>query len=93
MAGVTKVNPVNVATNFEQVGKDITWFNVTFAVDPTASTGPEGAIQAVYHAIQMMGIIIAAGPISATNQSFGVEGIQGCQKIRPGFDHRLYRAQ
>jgi len=75
MPGVTRVNPVEVATNFEQVGKDITWFNVTFAVDPSASTGPEGAIAAVYRQIQFMGIIIAAGPVSATNQSFGVEGI------------------
>jgi len=75
MPGVIKVNPTTVAQAFEQVGKDVTWFNVTFAADPTASTGPTGAIQAVYGAIQLMGTIIAAGPVSATNQSFGVEGV------------------
>ena len=75
MAGVIKVNPNPVVTEFEQIGKKITWFNLVFAADPTGSVGPTGAVQAVYNTIQKMGVIIAAGPLSATAQSFGVEGI------------------
>ena len=74
MAGVTKINPIVVTTNFEQVGKNVTWFNVVFLVSPVASTGPLGAIQTVYAQIQTISTIIAAGPVSATAQSFGVEG-------------------
>jgi len=75
MAGVIRKNPITVVSEFEQIGKKITWFNVLFAADPTASTGPEGAIQAVYSVIQKTGVIIAAGPISSSSQSFGIEGI------------------
>ena len=77
MPGVTKVHPEVVADTFEQIGKVITWFNVAFATDASASTGPEGAIQAVYAAIQLRTTIIAAGPHPAGigSQSFGVEGV------------------
>ena len=77
MAGVTKVHPVAVTDTFEQVGKVITWFNVdTGVVDIAPSTGPLGAIQAIYHAIQLRTTIIAAGPVVAADaQSFGVEGV------------------
>ena len=75
MAGVTKVNPVLVADTFEQIGKVTTWFTVTFVNDPTLSTGPLGAIQAVYGQVQLGATIVAAGPVSATAQSFGIEGV------------------
>ena len=72
MAGVQKVNPLVVVDAFEQVGKKITWFNVTYGTTPT--TGPEGTLQAAFHAIQTMGIIVVSGPITSDIQSMGVEG-------------------
>jgi len=71
MAGVTKVNPVTVYGDFEQVGKDITFFTVS--VDASGSTGPEGALQALYSGIQSISTIIAAG-VPGANMAFGVEG-------------------
>ncbi len=78
MAEVIKVHPPSVAVNFELIGKTVTWFNVsTIGVNISASTGPAGAIQAIYNAIQQTSTIIAAGePTDAVPSimSFGVEG-------------------
>jgi hypothetical protein len=76
MAGVTKVHPTAVATEWEQVGKKITFFTVDYIDDISAETGPEELIQAAYHAIQTRATIIAAGPLfnTGSEQTFGVEG-------------------
>lgn len=76
MAGVTKAHPASVELNWEQVGKDITFFTVDYIDDISAETGPEELIQAAYHAIQTRGTIIAAGPLldTGSQQTFGVEG-------------------
>jgi len=88
MAGVTKVNPNPVYSNWEQVGKDITWFevsatNIPVYVAPGNAATPEldgyqtdGALNALFNVIQATTIIIAAGPVvSAGILSFGVEGV------------------
>jgi len=76
MAGVTKVNPIAATTDWEVIGKDVTWFIVTVAgQDLTASLGPLGAVAAMYNAIQLTTTIVAAGTLAATVQSFGVEGV------------------
>ena len=79
MAGVIKSNPVSAEINFEQVGKTITWFNVTTTgVNISTSTGPDGAINALYQGIQKISTIIAAGaPTNASPSvmSFAVEGV------------------
>lgn len=78
MPGVTKVHPVAVAEDFEQVGKKITWFNVsTVGVNVNASTGPEGAIAAIYSAIQQIGTIVAAGNFTDATPSVGSFGVEG----------------
>ena len=76
MAGVLKVNPEVVATNWEQVGKDITWFTVDYIDNISASTGPTGLIDEAYRTIQTICTIIAAGPLidTGSQQTFGVEG-------------------
>lgn len=77
MAGVLKVNPVAVATNWEQVGKDITFFTVDYIDDISTQTGPLDLIQAAYTSIQLGATIIAAGPLfdAGSQQTFGVEGV------------------
>ncbi len=77
MAGVAKVHPVTVATNFEQVGKDLTFFIVDYIDDVSSNTGPTDIIQEVYHIIQQYGVIVAAGPLvdTGSQQTFAVEGV------------------
>ena len=78
MAGVTKAHPVAVAEDWEVVGKKLTWFNVsTVGVNVNASTGPDGAIRAIYDAIQTRATIVAAGNFTDATPSvasFAVEG-------------------
>jgi len=76
MAGVTKVNPAVVATAWEQVGKDITFFIVDYVDNLTTETGPEDLIAVAYQVIQLGATIIAAGPLvdTGSQQTFGVEG-------------------
>jgi hypothetical protein len=76
MAGVTQVHPVSVALNWEQVGKNITFFTVDYIDDISASTGPDGIIREVYDIIQSTCTIIAAGPLvdTGSQQTFGIEG-------------------
>ena len=77
MAGVTKAHPASVALNWEQVGKDITFFTVDYIDDISTSTGPEQLIQEAYHIIQTKCTIIAVGPLvdTGSQQTFGVEGV------------------
>ena len=78
MAGVTKTHPTTVASDFEQVGKKLTWFNVTTTgVDVSASTGPLGAIAAIYHAIETVGFIVAAGEFTNATPSVGSFAVEG----------------
>ena len=76
MAGVIKVNPVADALNWEQVGKEITWFTVDYIVSMAAELGPLELIPEAYRTIQLGMTIIAAGPLidGGTQQTFGVEG-------------------
>jgi hypothetical protein len=76
MAEVTRVNPVATTTNYEVVGKDITFFTVDYINAVNGSAGPNGAQAAVLRTIQMNATIIAAGPLVDTNtqQTFAVEG-------------------
>ena len=77
MAEVTRVHPEVVATEWEQVGKKITWFTVDYIADISASTGPTGLIAEAYQVIQTTTTIIAAGPLfdTGSQQTFGVEGV------------------
>lgn len=77
MAGVTKVHPSTVELNWEQVGKDVTFFTVDYVDDISSETGPEDLIAQAYHAIQTRCTIIAAGPLldTGSQQTFGVEGV------------------
>lgn len=74
--GVTKVNPVATTTNYEVVGKDITFFTVDYINAVNGSAGPAGAQKAVLDTIMNRCTIIAAGPLVDTNtqQTFAVEG-------------------
>ena len=76
MASVTRVNPSATTTNYEVVGKDITFFTVDYINAVNGSAGPAGAQAAVLQAIQANATIIAAGPLLDTNtqQTFAVEG-------------------
>jgi len=89
MAGVIKRNPLVAADQWEQIGKQITWFNVvggtipTYApADPANPTDLErvgyeadGAVNALVAVIQKTTTIIAMGPIVGGSFSIGVEGI------------------
>lgn len=75
MAGVTRVNPASVETNWEVVGKDIGFFTVDYISDVGGSLGPDEVVDSVYRAIQQLTTIIAAGPLfdGDTQQTFAVE--------------------
>lgn len=74
--GVTRTHPTAVTTNYEVVGKDVSFFTIDYINDISASTGPNGAIAAVYRTVAATATIIAAGPLldSGTQQTFAVEG-------------------
>jgi hypothetical protein len=76
MATFTRVNPVATTTNYEVVGKDISFFTVDYIVAINGSVGPEGAHQAVLNQIMQLHTIVAAGPLFDTNtqQTFAIEG-------------------
>lgn len=76
MATFTQVNPTATTTNFENVGKDITFFTVDYVNAVNGSAGPNGAQAAVLKAIMEQHTIIAAGPLLDTNtqQTFAIEG-------------------
>ena len=76
MAGITKVNPAATTTNYEVVGKDISFFTVDYINAINGSAGPAGAQKAVLDTIMTTATIIAAGPLVDTNtqQTFAVEG-------------------
>jgi len=76
MATVTKVNPASTTTNFEVVGKDITFFTVDYINAVNGSAGPSGVQKAVLDIILNRATIVAAGPLVDTNtqQTFAVEG-------------------
>jgi hypothetical protein len=77
MAKLTKTHPVATTTNVE-VSQNLTFFTVDY-VNANASTGPEGAQQAVLNAIQDTATIVAIGPLLDTNsqQTFAVEATGG----------------
>jgi hypothetical protein len=72
---VTKVNPTATTTNYEVIGKEITFFTVDYINAINGSAGPEGAQVAVLNTIMNVATIIAAGPLVDTNtqQTFAVE--------------------
>lgn len=76
MATFTRTNPVATTTNYEVVGKDISFFTVDYVNAVNGSAGPEGAQVAVLNAIMEQHTIIAAGPLldSNTQQTFAIEG-------------------
>lgn len=76
MATFTRTNPVATTTNFENVGKDISFFTVDYINAVNGSAGPNGAQAAVLKAIMEQHTIIAAGPLLDTNtqQTFAIEG-------------------
>ena len=77
MATLTKTHPVATTTDVE-VSQKLTFFTVDY-VNTNASTGPEGAQQAVLRAIQDTATIVAIGPMLDTNtqQTFAVEATGG----------------
>ena len=72
---VTKVNPTATTTNYEVIGKEITFFTVDYVNAINGSAGPAGAQVAVQNTIMNVATIIAAGPLldSNTQQTFAVE--------------------
>lgn len=74
--GVTRTHPLAVTTNYEVTGKDVSFFTVDYINDISASTGPSGAIAAVYRTVAATATVVAAGPLldSGTQQTFAVEG-------------------
>jgi hypothetical protein len=76
MAIFARTNPQTTTTNFENVGKDISFFTVDYINAVDGSAGPNGAQQAVLRVIQEQHTIIAAGPLgnSNTEQTFAIEG-------------------
>jgi len=93
MSGVRKVNPNPVYGEFEQIGKKITWLKIAGAAavastDLTDSVGAQGAIAAIYKAIQLRSTIIAVGPIAVAGMSVAVEGDFGYEAHATG-DHPL----
>lgn len=76
MATFTRVNPVATTTDYEVVGKDISFFTVDYVNAVNGSAGPNGAQAAVLKTIMEQHTIIAAGPLldSNTQQTFAIEG-------------------
>ncbi len=72
---VTKVNPTATTTNYEVIGKEITFFTVDYINAINGSAGPAGAQVAVLNTIMNVATIIAVGPLldSNTQQTFAVE--------------------
>lgn len=72
---VTKVNPTATTTNYEVIGKEITFFTVDYINAINGSAGPAGAQADVLNTIMNVATIIAAGPLTDTNtqQTFAVE--------------------
>ena len=72
---VTKVNPTATTTNYEVIGKEITFFTVDYINAINGSAGPNGAQADVLNTIMNVATIIAAGPLLDTNtqQTFAVE--------------------
>lgn len=77
MATVTRVHPVTSAVNVESIG-NLQFLTVDY-VNTAASTGPEGAQEAVKRALMDTATIVAVGPMLDTNtqQTFAVEAIGG----------------
>jgi hypothetical protein len=76
MATFARTNPALTTTNFENVGKDISFFTVDYINAVNGSAGPNGAQAAVLNTIMVQHTIIAAGPLgnSNTEQTFAIEG-------------------
>jgi len=76
MATFTRVNPVSTTTDYEVIGKDISFFTVDYIVAVNGSAGPNGAQAAVLNTIMQQHTIVAAGPLvdSNTQQTFAIEG-------------------
>ena len=77
MATLTKTHPVATTTDVEH-GQNLHFFTVDY-VNANASTGPEGAQQAVLRAIEDTATIACIGPLLDTNsqQTFAVEATGG----------------
>jgi hypothetical protein len=77
MATLTKTHPAATTTDVEH-GQNLHFFTVDY-VNANASTGPEGAQQAVLRAIEDTATIACIGPLLDTNsqQTFAVEATGG----------------
>ena len=76
MATFARTNPVATTTDYEVIGKDISFFTVDYINAVNGSAGPEGAQAAVLRTIMQQHTIVAAGPLvdSNTQQTFAIEG-------------------
>jgi hypothetical protein len=76
MATFTRTNPVATTTDYEVIGKDISFFTVDYINAVNGSAGPNGAQAAVLNQIMQLHTIVAAGPLadSNTQQTFAIEG-------------------
>jgi hypothetical protein len=76
MATFTRVNPASTTTDYEVVGRDISFFTLNYGTAINGSAGPEGAQAAVLKTIMTLHTIIAVGPLFSTNtqQTFAIEG-------------------
>ena len=72
---VTKINPIFDAAQARSfLTKTISVYDVTTAVDTSASTGPEGAIDAMLQTIALRTTIVAHSAIAAGGFQVWVEG-------------------
>jgi hypothetical protein len=76
MATFARTNPVATTTDYEVIGKDISFFTVDYINAVNGSAGPNGAQAAVLNQIMQLHTIVAAGPLLDTNtqQTFAIEG-------------------
>ena len=76
MATFARVNPVATTTNYEVIGKDVSFFTVDYINAVNGSAGPNGAQAAVLNTIMVQHTILAVGPLLDTNtqQTFAIEG-------------------
>lgn len=77
LVGLSQDNPIRVDEEKFFIGKNVTLVDVDFGAAVNGSLGPDGAVQAVFEAIQGEGLnILGHGPLHSTNanMSLMIEG-------------------
>lgn len=77
LVGLSQDNPIRVDEEKFFIGKNVTLVDVDFGAAVNGSLGPDGAVQAVFEAIQGEGLtLLGHGPLHSTNanMSLMIEG-------------------